>query len=330
MAERYAATDWIVFIALCIFFVLSIFLNALVFHIIRLKNLKTMTFKLIANQTLSEILYCALSLSIYFFCSDPVVRYSRVLAIHCAFVSGIKDSMLSVSVFSMVVIAYERYRKLYRPMSSELNFKLWISMIWLLAMGFSPINIINNGYTIFFRKNGLFGCMVILSIDSTFFARGYNLFVTFTLINILSLVITAFLYYKVIVKVRQRKLVGNTAAEDQSEKLKKNKRRTMEMLTTLIAWYFIFSLPIYGIVVFGYITESMTADQRCTEDFKYGAATVLSFTLFCFGSIFVNPLIIFYYNPDFKFEAFRILRFTRFSRQLRGDTELESMETGSS
>ena len=328
-SESYSITEWIVMIVFVAVFVVAIFLNSLILHILRRKQMKTTTFKFIANQTVSEILYCVISLTTNWFCWASLVQSSSLFSVLCVLLNTMRDSTLVVSTFSMTVIAYERYRKLYQPLSSELNTKLWIAIIWILSISLSMMGSVNKSNLLVFGKKDLFSCKVIFKIDSlSFFTHGYSIFIVITICNIIPLIITAYFYYKVIRNIRQRKLIGRTVAETRDVQLKKNKRKTTEMLIALTALYFIVSLPIYCILLFKILFRSMEFYNRCTENFKIPIEAYVFFGLFFLGIILINPFIILYYNSDFKNEAFMILKLNKFVKSR--DTELQTFETVSS
>ena len=327
-SKSYLISEWVIQIVFSVIFVVAMLLNVLILHILRQKQMKTTTFKLIANQTVSEILYCVLNLTINWFCWASLVQSSAVFAGLCVILHTTRDSTLVVSILSMALIAYERYRKLYQPFSSELKTKLWIAVIWIFSIGMTTIVSINRISLLVFGKKTLFSCKIIFKIDSLFFNRGYHILIAFTLCDLIPLIMTAFFYYKVIKNIRQRKLVGRTVAEERDVQLRKNKRKTTQMLIALTVWNFIVSVPIYGIVVIKILFFSNDFENRCTNDYKITTASYIFARLFFLGSIMINPFIIFYYNSDFKFEAYRILKLKKFANS--GDNELQTVETASS
>jgi hypothetical protein len=186
----------------------------------------------------------------------------------------------------------------------------------------------SSGYPVTFNKNQLIGCRIAIKTDLTFFRRGYNFFINFTLCNIIPLVLTAFFYYKVVKKVKERKVIGGQVSEERQTELKKNKRKTTEMLIALVTWYFIISVPFYlmGLIKIFFLPKKL--ENRCTEDYVFPIETYAIAGVFLVGCVLINPFIIFHYNPDFKLEAYRVLRMKKREEQSK-DTHLQEIETGS-
>ena len=330
-SHGYPILDWLLLITAIVVFIVAIFLNSLILCILYRRRLKSTTFLLIANQTVSEILYCAVNLSSFWFCSAYIVNFSLIMSILCALINAIRDSTLKVSIFSMSVIAYERYRILYRPLSSALNTLLLIKITWILGISLSILGNISKGSFVFFSKV-MYTCKIIFKVDIPYFTRGYNFIIMFTITNILPLVITAFFYYKVIRKRRKRKLSKRRKSvnsyRNRNKQLTRNKRKTTEMLIALIAWYFIISVPIYVISMVKVLLQTKDIRHRCAQDYELPPDVLMFSVLFFIGSILVNPFIILYYNPDCKQEAYRILKLNNFVKS-RNDHELHTFDTAS-
>lgn len=313
-SKGYSSSDWALhalYVVICVF---AICLHSLILQVLHHKQPKTTTFRLIANQTVSEILYCVLVVSNQWFCWSYLVNFSPLLSILCGVLSTIRNSTLYVSTFSMVVIAYDRHQKLYRPLSSELNASLWIGLTWISGIAFAVLNNINRGNIILFAEDMIYSCKITFKSDSLFFTRGYNYMLVFTFCNVGPLLVTGFLYYKVIRKVRQRKIIGNSLSVAKSQQMTKSKRRTTEMLIALVTCYFIITIPVYIIMFIRSFVSKMDESDICDERKKPSAGAYFIAWTFCLGSILVNPFIIFYYNPDFKREVIRILRLERVIR----------------
>ena len=308
--EAYSATDWLLHAIYMLICLLAIGLHSLILRVLHRKQLNTTTFRLIANQTVSEILYCVLVISSQWFCWSYLVKHFPVLSVLCGVLSTIRNATLYVSTFSMVVIAYDRYKKLYRPLSSQMSPSLWIGLTWVIAIAFSILNNINRGLIILFNEKMMYSCKIIFKIDLQFFTRGHHFMLVFTFCNIIPLFITGFFYYKVIRKVRERKIIGNSTSA-KTEQMNKNKRRTTDMLIALVTCYFIITIPVYAIMFVRSFFVKMEESDICNEHKKPAVWAYFIAWVFCLGSILVNPFIILYYNPDFKQEMIRILHLER-------------------
>ncbi|XP_054167140.1 G-protein coupled receptor 83-like [Oppia nitens] len=270
------------------------------------KGLKSTTYRLIINQTVSEIVFSVLAISRSVICNGFLIKDLPVfLGYSCGTLISVNDSTLYVSGFSMLVIAYERYRKIYRPMSSELQLQQWIAGIWLLAIGLSLFNNINRQNMIFFNKHVIYRCQVLFDTDITFFRKRYNYAVVFSVCCVITLVTIAYLYYRVIQKVRDRQLVGNTVMARRAETLIKNKRRTIDMLLAIVIMYSIVTTPYYLFIFNETFIRKVDPREDCRREESASIYKFIFLGFFYFGSLCVNPFIICWYNHDFRNEICR-------------------------
>lgn len=307
--EGYPLSDWLLLIAAIVVFTAAIFFNSLILVILRRKQLKTTTFRFIAHQTVTEILYCVISLISHFICWSYIVESWWSMSVVCALVNVSRDLSLAVSTFLVSVISYDRYRKLYRPLSGEINTKLWTSVTWLLAFGMTSLSAINKGSFIFF-KDQMFTCKMIIKLDYEYFAGGYHVMLFWSLTNIVPLIITAFFYYKVIVGRRERKRRKRKKSMENYNKQEviKEKRGTTQMLIVLIAWHFIVALPVCILAWIKVLLQTLDIRNRCAQEYVMPPEMIVFTGLYFLGSIVVNPFIILYYNPDCKQEAYKLLK----------------------
>ena len=131
----YNLSEWLYYTFFLLVYVVTIVPNGLVLIVLRRKQLKSTTFELIANQTVSEIMFCLVSIGCYVFCTKGLVDYSKSMLTLCHLINTVKDGNQIMTTFSILVIAYDRYRKLYRPLSAELNTRGLITVMWLVATG---------------------------------------------------------------------------------------------------------------------------------------------------------------------------------------------------
>ena len=136
----------------------------------------------------------------------------------------------------------------------------------------------------------------------------------------------AFFNYKVIAKVRARKLVGKTVNLQRGDQLNRTKRKSSGMLIGLVTGYFVTTIPYFIYVFVDVVLLKTNLALKCgNPDYK----PVLVFniaSIYYTGSVVVNPIIIFYFNPDFRQELFRIFRFKR-KEKLDNVVEVKTVET---
>ena len=325
----YPIFEWLFYMFFMLTFFAAIFLNSIILNILHRKQLNTTTFKLIANQTASEIVFSVLAISRSWFCASFSVNYSPVLSVLCGIIISVNDSTLYVSAFSMLVIAYERYRKLYRPLSSELNTKRWIISIWMSAIGLSLFNNIGRRNILLFSDKIIFSCKVMFPTNAKFFTQGYNYLIIFIVCNIIPLLLTAVLYFLVIKKLRERKLIGNMVTTEKQEKMSKNKRKTVKMLLAIVIWYFLITIPYYVFIFVEIFIQRIDPKTACSRPKMASLQSFLILGFFYLGSLCVNPFIICYFNPDFRQEVCRLFNLEKFMKTKATD-ELKTIETTSS
>ena len=311
--QGYPTTEWIYFIIVFSTFSILIFLNVIILRIIRRTRLTTPTYKLIANQTVSEILYCILAISRCLICWSRLVNDWPHFSILCGLTYTLSDCSLYESVFSMLIIAYERYRKLYRPLSLNLNLKLWIAITWITALVLASFNNVSRRNVLFFDQKSILGCKVIFETDLDFFGKRFNFLIVFTLCFVLPLLATSFFYYKVIRRILERKQIGTNVSDERHESFCKKKRNTIKMLVVILLFYFLFAMPIYIYAIVRAFLQNFNAAMICDPNKITSFEFHVIAGFFYLGSICINPFVIFYYNPDFRRELFRILYFDKFS-----------------
>ncbi len=312
MGTSYSIFEWFFYLFFMFIFLIAILCNSIILNIIIKKQFNTTTYKLIANQVVSDIAFSVLALSRNFFCSLYIISHSDYLLTFCGIIISINDSTVYVSVFSMMITAYERYRKLYSPSSRNLNTKLFIITIWLTAIWISLFNNINRQNIILFNEKVLFSCKITFKSKLKFFLKRYNYGITFALSAIIPLIITAYYYYKVIVKIRERKVVGTSTITDKKKKLQKNKRKTVEMLLAIVIWYFLITTPYYTFIFVEVFVKNLDTSSDCNSEKQFPIHKFFVLGFFYLGSLCVNPFIICWYNCDFKEEVVRIFNLQKF------------------
>ncbi|XP_054167152.1 G-protein coupled receptor 83-like [Oppia nitens] len=305
--------EWMCYTFSIVIFLMAILFNTVILNMIVKKGLKTTTYQLIINQIVAELVFSVLAISRSIICNVYLVNRSPVfLAYGCGVLISVNDSTLYVSAFSMIAIAYERYRKIYRPMSSELRIRQWIVSIWSLAIGLSLFNNINRQNIIFFGTNLIYRCRVLFNTDITFFEKRYNYAVVFSVCCVGTLITTAYLYYRVIQKIRDRQLVGNTVIARRAETLIKNKRRTIDMLLGIVIWYVTVTTPYYLFIFYETFIKMVDPREDCRREESASIYKFLFIGFFYFGSLCVNPILICWYNHDFRNEIWRIFGLDKF------------------
>ncbi len=313
-----------------IIFVFGIASNLFILDVIHRKQLKTTTYKLIANQVFSDVLFSIIAISRSLFCAHFMVSSGIFFNICCGVTNLVKLSTIHVSVLSMILISYERYRKLYKPFSNEIKINLWIFVIWLTALLLALLQTVQKPSEILFGKKYLFNCKIIFPLNSDSFIIRYGFIIYFIFILIIPVMKTSYFYYKVIKKLRQRNLIKKRIQVNNIENSKHQKRNTIKMLLAIVIWYFLISTPVYLYVFLQKYIFKFDLYSYCDPNKQIPIRLYILMGIYVSGCICVNPFIICYYNCDFRDEAILFLKFKKININVRtNEREISDMFTHS-
>ncbi len=328
MTINYSISEWISYVVLIITFVFGIASNLFILDVIHRKQLTTTTYKLIENQVFSDALFSIIAISRSLFCAHFMVSSGIFFKICCSATTLVKLSTIHVSVLSMILISYERYRKLYKPFSNEIKINLWIFVIWLTALLLALLQIVQKPSEIFFGKKYLFNCEIIFPLDSDSFIIRYGLIIYFIFILIIPVMTTSYFYYKVIKKLRQINLTKKRIQANNIENFEHQKRNTIKMLLSIVIWYFLISTPLNLYIFVQKYIFKFDLLSYCDPNKQIPIRLFILMGIYVFGCICVNPFIICYYNSDFRDEAILFLKINKININVRkNDTQISDTST---
>lgn len=104
--------------------------------IIRKKNLKSTTYKLIFSMSLSDIAGGVVIPAQWLLCSTLFLDYSSVNIILCMMMKTTQMLSYYVSSLTMAAIAYDRYRLVCKPLSDPLKARFMLIFVWCVGLIF--------------------------------------------------------------------------------------------------------------------------------------------------------------------------------------------------
>lgn len=239
-------TDIIVIVSVQFFVTFVIITgNLIVCYVIFKYKRRSTPFILIGSQCLSDILYPIYRTVDLLTCSEWFATKSREHSLMCEFSVPLQVACYAVSAHSMLVIAVDRYARLYHPHHRKWSLQTVycvVVIIWISAILLSLLAMIN------LRKSYLFpigeSCITILPELglSTFFTRNYAFWTFTVLYTYIPLFTTSILYTLVIIKVRSLRVVG--AAQQRRNHVQHKRERMIRMLITILVAYYALNTPV--------------------------------------------------------------------------------------
>lgn len=297
--ENYSILEWFIFFFYIITSLIAFIGNGFILKVIYSKQMKTTTYVLIGNQAFSDALCGLIYLSLWAICSYKVITFGKSGLLLCEMMTTLKASTYLVSAYTMTLIAIERYLKLYHPLKGGIKIKLSVSLSWGLSLTMGLWTMFYFRNSVFFTPKKLIGCRTSLPIKVAFFENNWNFLISFIIGACLPLSITSYMYYKVVQKIRERDLVGNSVNVQRAQAFEKNKTRTTTMLIMIVVWYFILCAPIYIILIDQRFVSILPekCDISTNQPFYYSIAYLMAVSSSC-----INPFIYCFYNRKFREE----------------------------
>ncbi|KAI1287941.1 Tachykinin-like peptides receptor 99D [Halotydeus destructor] len=295
---KYMLWEWAFFIGYLLVAILAFTMNGFVLYTIYRKDRISNTYKLIANQAVSDVMCGVTYFFAWFVCSKAVVDWNQGQgAILCDLMIIFKVSTYFVSVYTMMIIALDRYVKLYYPSSSGLRAKVYIPVSWVAALITATINEINFPVGEFFTPTRLIGCRISMPNGHAFFRYRYNyLLMYFGLLA--NFVVSAYCYFHVAKVVSGREAVGNRT-EGQRKQLEQTKRNTVKMLIAMTVCYFLQSAPLFNAWLIATFVAPILPECNNLLDLPnwyyplYFSAVLTTVT---------NPILLCYFSSEFRRE----------------------------
>ncbi|XP_078347093.1 substance-P receptor-like isoform X2 [Oculina patagonica] len=270
-------------------FLLSLFGNSVIIHIIRTDNsMKTTTNYLILNQACADILVTLMGLIITLGQFNPIGnRWFGGLfgLISCKSFLALLFTLPLFSIWILVTIAVERFYAVIRPFRSSplsQHFKKTVLLLWTLSLAFST-NVILTGILVKFK--GHYYCNV---------QNGWVAFngIYGTINIVLPLLLITVLYTIVCYKLWSREIPGegNSQSQMQAEALK-TARKVTRMMIVVVALYVLCWLPLFVSIILHLVWH---------RQLQHNLRVLLIFLTVAYGAL--NPYIYLTFSQTFRSE----------------------------
>lgn len=299
---EYTVKDWSIFTIYLIISLVAFLGNLFVLQVIINKKKLTNTYRLIANQCVSDGICGLIYMSLWFTCSTASLDTERGF-FACEFILLIKVATIAVSGMTPCVIALDRYFSLYHPGKLSMRSNIWIPIIWILAFIAAFVNNLNFEVSEFFTPIRLIGCRVTFETDIEFFKKRFNyLFIIAIVISTLAVTIVA--YYKIVRKFTETKPMTSEIESPADFALEKAKRNTVNMLITMTAFFTGLMAPFYTTLLIDtfYPIFPKPCNQATEPPIWW-----ISVYVMLISSTLVNPFIMGYFQEEFGQEFKRMV-----------------------
>lgn len=294
--------------AYIIVILLSLFGNVVVVRVVhRNRRMRTITNYLIINMALADLLTTVFNMlpTLYW-----IFRGLDVWAVGgwigealCKLLNFAQSVSITVSVFTLCAIAFDRFFAIFRPLKRVITFRVAKGIIaasWLSALIVSGPQL----YVLTISgEKGFAQCVENWGspFDEATAPRDYTI-ALFVLLYALPLVVIAFLYTVIMLKLWRRRAPGQELTSNQENKDKTN-RKVLKMLVTVVIVFALSWLPLY-VRMFVMFAES--------DRYVCGLPYDMDFLTLYLGhaNSAVNPYIYVIFNENYR-RGFRTVLSTR-------------------
>ncbi|KAJ6644191.1 Substance-K receptor [Pseudolycoriella hygida] len=221
--------------------IVSVIGNGFVLRIIlrdRKRRFATATYALIANMALSDLIAGVVIFAQFGFCSKASLDSNTFMEFMCMLVKVTQIVSYFVSTYSMAAIAYERLIVTKSPFAPGTNPKWYIAISWIVGLAYIAICVFDVRVSEFFTPNVLISCRVLFQIDSLKKSpmRTVRAVLLMVFQFIVPLAITGVMYTWLVIKLRQKRIVGEPTDEKIARKERSNRNLTIMLMFTVIAF----------------------------------------------------------------------------------------------
>lgn len=299
---------------------LSLFGNVMVVRVVhKTRRMRTITNYLIVNMAVADLLTTVFNMlpTTYW-----ILRGLDIWAVGgwigealCKLLPFAQSLTISVSVFTLCAIAFDRFFAIFRPLKRVITFRVAkgiISSTWLSSVIISGPQLYVSTTT---GEKGLAHCKEKWDppFDENTAPRDYTI-ALFVMLYALPLTLIASLYTIIMFKLWRRQAPGQELSSNQENKDKTNKK-VLKMLVTVVIVFALSWLPLY-VRMFVMFAESARYVCGLPYDMDF-------LTLFLgHANSAVNPYIYVIFNENYR-RGFR----TALSRRRRGSSRELSRST---
>ncbi|KAM6954443.1 neuropeptide Y receptor Y8b [Aplochiton taeniatus] len=280
--------------------------SCLVFVIVRQKEMRNVTNILIANLSCSDILLCVwcLPINIIYTLMDHWILGEAL----CKITPFVQCISITVSIFSLVLIAMERYQLIIHPTGWKpvlVHSYLAVAVTWVVACFFSlpylSFSVLDDSTlrNLSVPLDGLSDKLLCLEHWPTEHQRLAYTTTMLLLQYVLPLAFILACYLRIFLRLRRRKDMVERAKDSQQKKSKGSKRINV-MLASIVVMFALCWLPLY---VFNAVFDwSPEAIMMCQHNAIFSACHLTAMASTC-----INPVIYGFLNSNFQKELKSVL-----------------------
>lgn len=204
----------------------------------RTRHFSSVTYTLIANMALSDLIAGLIIFAQFGFCSTAALSCGTAMEFMCLLVKLIQIVSYYVSTYSMAAIAYERLHVMKSPFARETHPKWYIAISWIVGIMYITICTFNVRVSEFFTPTELISCRVLFQIE--YLKKSAMRTVRAVLLMVLQffvpLGITSVMYTWLVIQLRNQRIVGVPTDEKIARREKSNRNLTIMLMFTVIAF----------------------------------------------------------------------------------------------
>lgn len=297
----YSAGEWFSFIFFPIIAFVAFTTNVFIISAIKKLPSISRTYVLVLSQCLANAAFGISYLISLLVCSYRLLSMNSGPA--CDMFVLLRISCYYVSVFSMSAVAIDRFLVVHNY--NRLRIRTWLSLalIWFAGFVNGTLTTVNMGMENYFTPTRVIGCRRALQSHLEFFSRK-QLLIRFLIVTVfgdfLIVFATGALYFKVIWKLRARRVVGLDVTGSRQAEMQMRNRSMIKLLVSIFVTFAVLTAP-YHILMVIRIARSQTTNQIstksdiCNADYAQRSSLVISLIFLMLTSC-TNSFILFYFD----------------------------------
>ncbi|XP_058882564.1 prolactin-releasing peptide receptor-like [Acipenser ruthenus] len=274
----------------------------LVFVIVRIKKIHNVTNFLIGNLAASDVLMCTtcIPLNLAYVYEPRGWLFGNAM---CYFVLFMQPVSVYVSIFTLTVIAVDRYFVIVHPLRPRISLKLsayLMLLIWIVACCLA-VPAMANTYYLELKDQGITICEEFWEKKEN--QRQAYAFCLLLLTYFLPLLVILISYVRISVKLKNRVMPGSVT-QTQAHWDKARKKRTFSLLVIVVIVFGICWLPLH---VFNLVRD---INIRIISKYYFNLIQ-LSCHWFAMSSVCYNPFIYAWLHDSFRKELKKVFIWKR-------------------
>ena len=255
----------------------------------KMRSIKNLLIANIAFGDLISILWCLTTALLGLFVSWP---YGELV---CKYLNPMSDVIIGNTVFTIVVISFERYRAIISPFSSKPTLRrtvLAITFFWVLAYVLIGVPLVKSTHL------GVRGFWVQEVCSLTWPSRSFELtyrMVIFVCVFLVPCIIVLFCFVRIKKKLEENIRFASTSLRGRSTlKRAKRNQRLIKMLLVIFVCFTACFLPVNTLLLaFTFAKEKMLPWKYLIVIFQLAIAVL-------FLNSVMNPIILYMLSRDFR------------------------------